>query len=628
VGRPAAVEPAPGTRVLVLSASMGAGHDGAARELCRRLEADGHAAARADWLTLVPMRLGLFIRWFYGMQLAKAPGSYRWHYRACQRRGIVFRLSVSIARLAHRRVCRLVRTVRPDVIVSTYPLASQSLGRLRELGRVGVPVVAYVTDFSVHPVTLHRSVDLLLTVSPESAEVVHQLCPRPALATGPLVPELGPGLLGAAAVSEVRAAVRTELGLPADATLALVVAGSWGVGDVLTTVRLLAAARPPGGGERAGGQRAGDAAAVPVVVCGRNAELQRAVAGVAGAVALGWRSDMPRLLVAADVLVENAGGLSCFEAFRAGLPVVSHACIPGHGVHNAEVMADAGVVTYVAEAADLAPSVDRLAADGAAAHQVATAQSVFAADAAAVVVALSRTRSITAAAAAAGPVGSDIRGRLVRPRRWLATRRRVVRLAATTTAVFYAGTAGVAMATSFGVGVLDTAEDHPRSAYVVVRIDAAEARSAAVVQALLATDAAVAVDSSVVRSDPAGVRALAASGVPLANAGHGRGERGLYDSKAVLRQAQGSAAPVYLSTHPLSAWDLSAAWVGSDRVVRPDVVLRARTRSVTLRGGSITFVDGRGDPAALASELEAVRVAAARQGLALGSLRELLRRRR
>ena len=50
------------TRILVLSASMGAGHDGAARELATRLRAEGHEAEVRDFLDSGPLRIGTALR--------------------------------------------------------------------------------------------------------------------------------------------------------------------------------------------------------------------------------------------------------------------------------------------------------------------------------------------------------------------------------------------------------------------------------------------------------------------------------------------------------------------------------------------------------------------------------------
>ncbi|MFD8814781.1 hypothetical protein ACFV23_25635 [Streptomyces sp. NPDC059627] len=56
---------------------------------------------------------------------------------------------------------------------------------------------------------------------------------------------------------------------------------------------------------------------------------------------------MPGLMHAADVLVQNAGGLTSLEAFAAGLPVASYRCIPGHGLTNAAALDAAGVAAWI-----------------------------------------------------------------------------------------------------------------------------------------------------------------------------------------------------------------------------------------------------------------------------------------
>jgi UDP-N-acetylglucosamine:LPS N-acetylglucosamine transferase len=127
--------------------------------------------------------------------------------------------------------------------------------------------------------------------------------------------------LGTAAVD----AVRAELGLGPDEHLVLVSAGSWGTGDIVRTVRGLAGLRT-------------------VVLCGRDAGLRRRLAGESGCVPLGWRDDVPSLFRAASVLVDNAGGATCVEAFAAGLPVVSHRPIPGHGRAGLRALVEAGLV--------------------------------------------------------------------------------------------------------------------------------------------------------------------------------------------------------------------------------------------------------------------------------------------
>jgi hypothetical protein len=139
--------------------------------------------------------------------------------------------------------------------------------------------------------------------------------------------------------------LRHRYGIPVNARrVALIVAGSWGVGDVHRTARELVES----------------GAALPVVVCGRNERLRSRLAREGLGVALGWVEDMAGLMRACDVLIQNAGGLTCLEAFAVGLPVISYRCLAGHGRTNAEAMAEAGVAPYVHEPRCLSPTLDRL----------------------------------------------------------------------------------------------------------------------------------------------------------------------------------------------------------------------------------------------------------------------------
>jgi UDP-N-acetylglucosamine:LPS N-acetylglucosamine transferase len=71
----------------------------------------------------------------------------------------------------------------------------------------------------------------------------------------------------------------------------------------------------------------------------------------------GWVDDMPALMRACDVVVQNAGGLSTLEALASGLPVITYRCLPGHGRANARVLDEIGLVPSVADPTALAQAL-------------------------------------------------------------------------------------------------------------------------------------------------------------------------------------------------------------------------------------------------------------------------------
>ncbi|MDT7634807.1 MAG: hypothetical protein QOI50_6737, partial [Pseudonocardiales bacterium] len=65
---------------MIVSASVGAGHDGVATELARRLRERGFQIELVDFLDLLPGVLGAALRRAYALELAVAPSSWELLY--------------------------------------------------------------------------------------------------------------------------------------------------------------------------------------------------------------------------------------------------------------------------------------------------------------------------------------------------------------------------------------------------------------------------------------------------------------------------------------------------------------------------------------------------------------------
>lgn len=382
---PRAGDPAP--RVILISASAGAGHNQATRELTRRLRERG---LQADWMDLAdifPLRLGRLLRGTYHGMLSGLP----WIYGMLFAIGRTFIWATPITRALLRPMRpRLLRLLPPDTraVVSTYPIVSQILGPLRREGRLAVPAITYLTDFAVNPIWVSPGVDVHCAAHDTSRNQAVALGAEDVRVVGRLV---STGFRPATAVAKQRA--RQLFGLPSEGRLALLVAGSWGVGDVAATAAEIAAT----------------GSVVPVVVCGHNGVLYRRLQRQRVGHVFGWVDDMPGLMQAADVLVENAGGLTALEAMACGLPVATYRPIPGHGKANAATMAEAGVASWVRRRDALGPILAELADGQRGLRQREAGLALFESDPAAVVAAI-------AEGAAAAPL-SDVTHRARRPRR-------------------------------------------------------------------------------------------------------------------------------------------------------------------------------------------------------------------
>lgn len=336
-------------RYLVLSASMGGGHDGTATELARRLAAHGARVRVVDLLTLLPAGSGRLMRAGYSAMLRRTPGLYEHIYQRFQQPDEAMATVEATVRLALPAVRRLVAGLRPDAVIGTFHLAAAVTGRLRALGRLPSRSIVLLTEFAPHLVWLAPGNDAYLCLSPGGQEIAARTVGNRAVWAGPLV--------------------RSAFADPPPATppgrpLVVLCAGSWGVADHLAdSVRAL----------RASGRY------FPLAVCGRNARLRAAVARAAGDQhATGWVDDMPGLLSAAYALVDNSGGLTCTEAFRTGTPVVIRAPLPGHGVACADQLAAERLVLRAGDGRELVNALDAIPPDGPARRrQVARAAALF-----------------------------------------------------------------------------------------------------------------------------------------------------------------------------------------------------------------------------------------------------------
>ncbi|QYC45859.1 Processive diacylglycerol beta-glucosyltransferase [Nonomuraea coxensis DSM 45129] len=323
--------------MLILSASMGGGHDGVAAELAARLAAENADTEIIDVLPLFPLRLGRGLRRGYRWMILRVPWLYELIYQVFfvgKRAPGTSPLTV----LAAARLRRLVAARRPDEVVSTFHLAAQITGRLRERGGLPCPSTVLVTDFAVHRLWLHPGNDRYLCPNPDVIGYIAARTRRPALRCAPVVRPV----FGQAAADPGR--VARSVGVDPGDRLVLVSGGSWGAGEIVATARTLA----------------GSGRYTPLVLCGDNDGLRRRLRAAGLGPTLGWRDDVPELMAAAYALVDNGTGLTCEEAFAAGLPVVVHRPISGHGRDGARAMAAAGVSAHTGDAAALLEALDLL----------------------------------------------------------------------------------------------------------------------------------------------------------------------------------------------------------------------------------------------------------------------------
>ena len=543
-----------GERVLIVSASIGGGHDGVAGELTRRLAACDIEATTVDFLDLLPLRLGFVGRRLYEAALRFAPGSYEGVYRFWMVRKWAWRpMVVTTTLLSHRRLARRVRAADPAIVVSVYPLASLALGCMRDKRWLGVPVATYLTDFSAHPLWIHPGVDVHLGISQAALAAARERGAREAHLVQPLVrPQF--------AVVHDRSSHRASLGVTTDEKIVLLVSGSWGVGAIADAVQTIGAFE---------GFRL-------VCVCGRNERLRHQLEAQGIATVVGWTDQMAQLMSASDVLVENAGGLTCMEAMQAGLPIVTFDPIAGHGRHNAELMAAAGVVSYARTPDELRSALRSLTTKVVDTDQSTTSRQREADPAA----------HICATMRAWSPVTTLVREPVAL--------RRCVALIGAGFAVYMCATSLFASAAAHGVGVDTTGGDARHPTIVGIRLRSEQLRDPAVRLALTDDHVTAVLDAA---------NACAAGrieGIALASTGEGGSHRlafvaareDISDASTDISRCTGVTPRWFVALRAPSAFDWILARDTPGRTILDPIVIAADDRLDRLSPHRLYLVDG------------------------------------
>src|SRR5439155_11645866 len=80
-----------------------------------------------------------------------------------------------LGRVGSRGLLRLVDTVKPDIVVSVYPVTTEVLGWMRRHGVLQVPACAAITDLAALRYWAARGIDLHLLTHPESIPEVRRV---------------------------------------------------------------------------------------------------------------------------------------------------------------------------------------------------------------------------------------------------------------------------------------------------------------------------------------------------------------------------------------------------------------------------------------------------------------------
>src|SRR5215472_12268395 len=313
------------TRVLIVTASYGSGHNVAARCLAAAFEREKVQVTVVDhFRELVHPLFDRSSRALYHAVLRRAPFLWGLGYAFADWMASDSVLTLGVTRLGTRQLGALLERLAPDLVVTVHATPAVAISTLARLGARVPPHTTVVTDFVAHSELIARGI-------PSERILVTGVPVRPDFSQ-PVAP----------------AAAREALGLSTRAPVVLAMAGSQGeLGRLPDVARTLAAMRRPLQG---------------LVVAGHDARLKATLTRLTEDTTirtLGYVGDVRRLMAAADVLVTKAGGMTLAEAMAAETPLLLYGSLPGQERRNERFAARAGIALVARRHAELTPLLER-----------------------------------------------------------------------------------------------------------------------------------------------------------------------------------------------------------------------------------------------------------------------------
>jgi processive 1,2-diacylglycerol beta-glucosyltransferase len=347
-------------RVLLLSASAGAGHVRAAQAIETAFAEIGEATGErreVQHLDVLNYTNKLFRNLYskaYIDLVNKMPEVPGWFYDKLDKPWKNERRRLALDKLNTRPLVKLLRQYEPDLIVCTHFLPAEIVSWLRAKERLKSRQVIVVTDFDVHAMWLVHHYEHYFVAIDEARVYLEALGIPAEKITVSGIP-IDPVFARRKDKQEMRA----KHGLAADRTTILLSAGGFGVGSVDA---LIAALLPL------------QHRAQIVAICGRNEELKDRLSRQASRLKpdanvlvepFGYTKEMDELMTASDIVLGKPGGLTTCEGLAKGLAFVIVNPIPGQEERNSDHLLEAGVGIRSNNLPTLAYKLDRLLSDSA-----------------------------------------------------------------------------------------------------------------------------------------------------------------------------------------------------------------------------------------------------------------------
>jgi processive 1,2-diacylglycerol beta-glucosyltransferase len=341
-------------KILILSASVGAGHLRAAEALEKtfKLYGDNLEVRNIDVLNYTnPLFRRLYGKAYLDM-VNNMPEVLGWLYDSLDKPWENERRRLALDRLNTLPFVKFLQDYKPDLVVCTHFLPAEIISWLKAKNKVVFPQVIVITDFDAHAMWLCHHYEQYFVAMEETRVHLEKVG-----INGDKISATGIPIDPIFTEHKGKSEMRQKHGLEPDRITLLVSAGGFGVGKIEQTLKALSEMKTP---------------AQVVAICGKNEEMKLKVEKLSNELMktsnvifkpIGFTKEMDELMSAADIIVGKPGGLTTCEALAKGLVFVVVNPIPGQEERNSDHLLEEGTAIRCNNLPTLAYKIDRMLAD-------------------------------------------------------------------------------------------------------------------------------------------------------------------------------------------------------------------------------------------------------------------------
>lgn len=350
-------------KILIFYASFGGGHLSAANSIKQYIDDNfsGYETKLVDCMLYVNKPFNKITTTAYKEMAKKFPWAWGEVYSLSQK-GAIAHISSTTNNLLAKKLLKLLREYKPDIVISTHPFGSQMVSYLKRKALVDCTLATIMTDFAPHCQWLvgKEQVDYFF-VSHEKMreELINSDIPEnKVFATG--IPLSNKFLMHYNKVD-----IMNSFGLnPNKKVILFFGGGEFGLGRE-NTIKILKSFIEHNNGYQI------------IAIAGKNKKMKDSFDSLVRDLhvedivkVLPYTNMVPELMSISDLVVTKPGGLTSTESLASGLPIVAINPIPGQEEENAEFLENAGVAVWIHKQENYDEVISNLLSDKDKLHQM------------------------------------------------------------------------------------------------------------------------------------------------------------------------------------------------------------------------------------------------------------------